>query len=421
MKSIIYATSLIFTFSLGYLIGQHKEGNVVQQQPPIEKQSPNQSSHNIKRIADKPAPVNNQMSLQCPQVIDCNTNQSGTQKPALSGLFNQLLEEGNYTEAIDLYSTIYNLSSDESKHLKILFLAHLHTLSKGPHIHIERAIEASDAYLKDFYDDIEVLLIQAYLHSNTDNIYEALNIIQLANSYAITQAALNDVDKAYKYFMKLNNIKYTKNQDWDSLIYIYQLAENTGLLNNHDKLRLTEIYLQLGNISEARDVSGELTETPWTEEVASLFNKYNTPTERKSGTRGSKSNEQYSSTISVIKRNNQFIVPLTLSGEKSQLLLDTGASLTTISEDYYQSISRSANLRYKDTQQFLTANGKAQGSIYNIDKITIGDYTLRNIDIAVLDFPTSNDSNGLLGMNILGQFQFTIDQDNAELKLTPKD
>lgn len=419
MKTIIYTTSLMISFGLGYAISQYQDRHQAGQNP-IYTPTTLQQPQNQAEQAITQEPLNQQKDTLHPQRSVPSTP---SKKLDVSGLFNQLLLQGEYSEAMSLYSTIYSLSTDESKSLKTLLLTHLYQLINKPHINYEKIIAASDAYLNDFYNDVEVLLIQAQLYSVTDNAYEALNIIQLANSYAITPTAIGDIEKAYQQLMTLNHETYAKSQDWDSLIYIYQLAENTGLLNNNDKLRLLEIHLLLGDINEAKALVEELKETYWAEQVVGLFEKYNIPkqSDSKPDIENAIEDDQYSSVIPVIKRHNQFIVPLTLSGLSTQLLLDTGASLTTISQDYYRSIASTANLRYKDKQQFLTANGKTTGNIYRIDKITIGGHTIYDTDIAVLDFHTPDDSHGLLGMNILGQFRFTIDQENAKLKLSPKE
>jgi clan AA aspartic protease (TIGR02281 family) len=121
--------------------------------------------------------------------------------------------------------------------------------------------------------------------------------------------------------------------------------------------------------------------------------------------------------ISLQKIADQFIITTELSGNDTNLLIDTGASVTTVSKEYFKSIQRRSHFSYQQKQTFLTANGETTGEIYTVDTFQIGEHRLKDIEIAVIDFPTSQHSSGLLGMNVLRNFKFEIDQVNASLTL----
>ena len=65
----------------------------------------------------------------------------------------------------------------------------------------------------------------------------------------------------------------------------------------------------------------------------------------------------------------------------------------------------------------LTASGVIMGTVYSVTELRLGPYAMKNTQIAVLDFDVSRNIDGLLGMNVLGQFRFQIDQENARLLL----
>jgi len=122
--------------------------------------------------------------------------------------------------------------------------------------------------------------------------------------------------------------------------------------------------------------------------------------------------------IALQQRGNQFLVDLTLNrNEDVTLLIDTGASMTTISRNSFLSLDVSRTAREINQRLFQTANGVTKGSVYLVPQIRIGSYELNDVYIAVLDFTMDQGVDGLLGMNILGQFQFQIDQANAQLLL----
>jgi len=60
------------------------------------------------------------------------------------------------------------------------------------------------------------------------------------------------------------------------------------------------------------------------------------------------------------------------------------------------------------------------GTVYAFPELRLGPYLLQDTQVAVLDFETRPEIDGLLGMNILGQFRFQIDQENTQLRLSKK-
>ena len=75
-------------------------------------------------------------------------------------------------------------------------------------------------------------------------------------------------------------------------------------------------------------------------------------------------------------------------------------------------------LREEDRRPFRTAGGVTMGTVYTVSEFSLGPYLLSNTQIAVLDFTMKPGVDGLLGMNVLGQFRFQIDQENARLLLS---
>jgi predicted aspartyl protease len=61
-----------------------------------------------------------------------------------------------------------------------------------------------------------------------------------------------------------------------------------------------------------------------------------------------------------------------------------------------------------------------QGEIYHADSIQLGEIKIPDLEIAVLDFEPSDGLDGLLGMNVLRNYRFEIDQDKEVLYLSPR-
>lgn len=95
--------------------------------------------------------------------------------------------------------------------------------------------------------------------------------------------------------------------------------------------------------------------------------------------------------------NGHFYLPGTIENVPVTFMVDTGASVTSISSD----LARQAGIRNCKEMQFQTANGTANGCIALVPHMTLGNFVLQNITVAVLPNMEAN----LLGANVLRNFQ----------------
>ena len=96
------------------------------------------------------------------------------------------------------------------------------------------------------------------------------------------------------------------------------------------------------------------------------------------------------------------------------IMLDTGASVTTISEHILSSLGY--------TQPGIailvtTAGGSVNVHTKTVEKMKIGAIEIENIDVYSHTFPDECFSDGVLGMNILNQFNFKVDLDAQIIEL----
>ncbi len=115
----------------------------------------------------------------------------------------------------------------------------------------------------------------------------------------------------------------------------------------------------------------------------------------------------------------QHFIVTTMAGRKQplELLLDTGASVTTLPPYLLQKLASSGNARRIGQVRLSTANGLRSTNLYRVKTIQIGGYELRDLDVAELKLDDQSGADGLLGMDILGLFDFKIDQDSRTLTL----
>ncbi len=107
----------------------------------------------------------------------------------------------------------------------------------------------------------------------------------------------------------------------------------------------------------------------------------------------------------AVKRhsNGHFYLPGSIAGVPVTFMLDTGASVTSITSE----IAREAGVHNCKEIQFQTANGSATGCIALVPQMTLGNFTLKNITVAVMP----NMETNLLGANVLRNFRVGQDED----------
>jgi clan AA aspartic protease (TIGR02281 family) len=106
-----------------------------------------------------------------------------------------------------------------------------------------------------------------------------------------------------------------------------------------------------------------------------------------------------------------------LSGNAVALLIDTGASITAISSDYFHDLSSHFKVNFLGRFNVNTAGGKVLAPMYQFTELKLNHATVKEISIMVLPMRNMDNVNGLLGMNFLREFDFKIDQRQALLFL----
>lgn len=123
--------------------------------------------------------------------------------------------------------------------------------------------------------------------------------------------------------------------------------------------------------------------------------------------------------VPLEKVDNQFIVSATVDGIPDvRLLIDTGASICVLRPQTAERLGLVI-----DEEREITVNlpaGVVNTPLTRMNSLAIGDAELSDIAASILEMPPGIQTDGLLGMNFLGNFRFFIDQEDAILYLGSK-
>lgn len=120
-------------------------------------------------------------------------------------------------------------------------------------------------------------------------------------------------------------------------------------------------------------------------------------------------------TLPLTRFGNQFLVAVNIEGYPARLLLDTGASITGVSAAYIQKYP--AIVKATKPIRLNTANGAVESYLFTVTQLSLGDAVFNQHIIARLPLDAGIEFDGLLGVDVLGRFDFVIDQNEAVLRL----
>ncbi|MDO4706094.1 MAG: retropepsin-like aspartic protease [Comamonadaceae bacterium] len=110
-------------------------------------------------------------------------------------------------------------------------------------------------------------------------------------------------------------------------------------------------------------------------------------------------------------RDGHFYVQGAINGVPAQFMVDTGASLVSVSD----ALAQAAQLHGGRQTTFSTANGTRQGRVVRAASLRLGEFTLANVDIGT-GLNMGPGEPALLGQNVLRHFHVTMEGNTMVLR-----
>jgi len=216
------------------------------------------------------------------------------------------------------------------------------------------------------------------------------------------------IDKALKdiknYLVQLKETPALFNEDYSWLIAQFDELLKYRASDGELHLILASLLVQLNDDYQAQYhalmAANDPTVQKRAEAILAKLNGENAPDE---------------TTIALTRFGNQFLVDANIEGNSARLLLDTGASLSGLSSSY--TAKYSSLLKATKPIRLNTASGTHDSFLFTVTTMNIGDLVFNQHILTQLPMDNSQGFDGLLGVDILGRFDFVIDQNNAILRL----
>lgn len=268
-------------------------------------------------------------------------------------------------------------------------------------------------YLKQSPQDMEFLLIEARLKIETTLLSNAIAHYYDLLRIPMTPLQQSEVEQQIETLSQNTIEQLKRNYSWDVLamfvepllqlepssrLYILALARayaelyQEGLMenvlasldfNDPDASAIRNIIIA----QQSEPVIEQIDDVPYTEEVVNIGQP-----------------------IPLKQYGDQYVVDATLSGNSVALMIDTGASVTAISRQYFKGLSNRRKAKSLGRFTIGTAGGSIMASMYQFKELTINHVTVKDLPVVVLPIQGISNADGLLGMNFLREFDFKIDQ-----------
>lgn len=127
--------------------------------------------------------------------------------------------------------------------------------------------------------------------------------------------------------------------------------------------------------------------------------------------------------VPFTRRGQALFVKVQVQGHRAWMLVDTGASFTTLTPGFAREAGVTPDADAPSTI-LSTANGQVRSSFGLIPSLRFGERVHGNVTFTLC--PTCGAGRlgelpvvGLLGMNVLGRYRMTVNNDDSTLELTP--
>lgn len=125
----------------------------------------------------------------------------------------------------------------------------------------------------------------------------------------------------------------------------------------------------------------------------------------------------YQRSVRLKRIGDHFITDVFIDRNNLNLMIDTGATTTVLTQNAFASLNDSDSASYVGSYKVTTAGGQFVAPIYQFKRVFMAGFKLENVAIVVLPMEDFSAADGLLGMNLLREFDFKLDQENDLLLL----
>tara|TARA_B110000503_G_scaffold56581_1_gene90653 strand:- start:394 stop:1566 length:1173 start_codon:yes stop_codon:yes gene_type:complete len=268
-------------------------------------------------------------------------------------------------------------------------------------------------YLKQYPQDMDFLLLEAKLKVETTLLSDAIAHYYDLLRNPMTAAQQGEIEQQIEQLSQNTIKQLRRNYSWDILAMFVEPLLQLEPSNRLYILSLAMAYAELfqeglmENVLASLDFNDPDAQSIRNIIVAQQLSPANGEVDKLDE---DETNTNLGRPVPLKQFGDQYVVAASLSSNPVALLIDTGASVTAISKQYFDNLSNRYKINYLGRFSIGTAAGNIKASMYQFRELTINHVTVQNLPVVILPMQSINNADGLLGMNFLREFDFKIDQ-----------
>lgn len=273
---------------------------------------------------------------------------------------------------------------------------------------LNAAKELLEAMLASYPDEMDILVLNISLHELQGDFFQAI-ALAYDSQYRTFNSNLKAVRvAAARALFRRAAKQFEIQRDWSQIAQLSALALSLDSQFAIAQYQLARAQLEQQAFIAANSSASALLDSV---ELRDAAQRLIGEIERR---------QQTASDIPLTPHGDQYIVAVRISNAAEiSMLVDTGASICTLSRSVFEVIQAQVDASYLREIQLNTAGGVVTVQLYRLSSLSLGSDRVTDLEIAIN--PHSNTKfDGLLGMNFLRHFEFAIDQSSNRLRLRPK-
>ena len=281
----------------------------------------------------------------------------------------------------------------------------------------DRALTLTQDALRYNATDTEFLILEADILATSSSASDSiLNYFSLL-AYPLTERQHAYVKSRIEK-LSAHHIKQLRQlASWDILSQFVEPLWQQSPNNDTYTTALAEAYAHQNLQAPMENVLASL--APGSKEVARIRAIISNQTQQPLLSQDTASSVSHSSEMAIpLRRYQDHLIASAMMGNSSvNLMLDTGASTTVLKQETFERLNLNNRAQLMGQYQINTAGGKVMAPVYKLPHMQLSSFVVRDIAVVVLPLDDFNYADGLLGMNFLREFDFKLDQQNAQLLL----
>ncbi len=262
-----------------------------------------------------------------------------------------------------------------------------------------------ELWLLEHPDDLQAGLVLVDTLVSDRRIFAAIDELEKLKSYQFDVDAVEQFKREVESLIRSNSRMFHDNNELEGLVALYQIMIEVDPQNARWRYELSGLFNKIDQRERALDLlSYILYDAVYGEKATARYQAISQLVKASSNP-----------DIPLVGNDSQFLVEAIVNDlVPLRLLIDTGASITSIDKNILGQISNRGASTSRGTLQ--TVNGRVDTTLVKLNSLRVGGFSVREIEAAAIE-PIAEHFDGLLGMDFLGQFKFAIDQERKVLFL----